>query len=203
MKKPLFMSILIATLFFAGFAAAEIQPGSREFGIHAGVFFGDNLTDQSILGSRPELDDAFIFGVNYLYFPTSAFGLSPRYTYVPSEVKNTPGRGADMNVHLLDLNLHWNANPQGLWNYYLITGLGWAVGDLENDITIGATAGVPTRISDDNGFTYNVGLGANTEMTQRITLRFEGRYRYIDRLVDRIEASLNTWEATVGLGYRF
>ncbi len=160
MRRFLFMILLVATPFTASLVTAEIQPGSREFGIHAGVFFGDNLTDQSFLGSRPELDDAFIFGVNYLYFPTSAFGLSPRYTFVPSEVKNTPGRGVDMNVHLLDLNLHWNANPQGLWNYYLITGLGWAVGDLENDITIGATAGVPTRISDDNGFTYNVGLGA-------------------------------------------
>lgn len=203
MKKSLFMSILIATLLCAGFASAEIQPGSRELGIHAGAFFGDNLTDQSILGSRPELDDAFVFGVYYLYFPTSAFGLSPRYTFIPSEVKNTPGRGTDMNVHLFDLNLHWNANPQGIWNYYLITGLGWAFGNLESDITLGTVAGVPVRISDDNGFTYNIGLGANTEMTKRVTLRFEGRYRFIDRLVDRIEASLNTWEAMVGVGYRF
>lgn len=203
MKKPLFMSIFIATLLFAGLATAEIQPGSREFGLHAGAFFGDNLTDQSILGRRPELDDAFVLGFNYIYFPTSAFGISPRYTFVPSEVKNTPGRGTDMDVHLLDLNLLWNANPQGLWNYYLITGLGWAFGDLENDITLGTVGGVPVRVSDDNGFTYNLGLGANTEMTQRMTLRFEGRYRFIDRLVDRIEASLNTWEATVGVGYRF
>lgn len=203
MKKPLFMSIFIAPLLLAGFATAEIQPGSREFGLHAGAFFGDNLTDQSILGGRPELDDAFVLGFNYIYFPTSALGISPRYTFVPSEVKNTSDRGTDMNVHLLDLNLLWNANPQGLWNYYLITGLGWAFGDLENDITLGTVGGVPARISDDNGFTYNVGLGANTEMTQRMTLRFEGRYRFIDRLVDRIEASLSAWEATVGVGYRF
>lgn len=203
MKKPLFMSIFIATLLFAGLATAEIQPGSREFGLHAGAFFGDNLTDQSILGRRPELDDAFVLGGHYLYHPTAALGVEGRYTFVPSEVKNAPGGGSDMNVHLLDLNLLWNANPRDPTNYYLITGIGWAQGDLDGDITLGSVAGVPARISDDSGFTYNVGLGAATPVTERISLRFEGRYRFIDRLVDRFEESLNTWEATVGVGYRF
>ncbi|WP_168059000.1 outer membrane protein [Candidatus Manganitrophus noduliformans] len=203
MKRFLFMFPLIATLFTAGLAAAEIRPGSREFGIHAGAFFGDDLTDQSILGRRPELDDAFVLGAHYLYHPTMALGVEGRYTFVPSEVKNAPGGGSDMNVHLLDLNLHWNANPRDPINYYLITGIGWARGDLDGDIILGSVAGVPARISDDSGFTYNVGLGAATQMTERISLKAEGRYRYIDRLVDRFEESLNTWEATVGIGWGF
>lgn len=202
MKKILFM-FLLASFFTAGLASAEIRPGSRELGIHAGAFFGDDLTDRSILGSRPELDDAFVIGANYTYFPTTALGVSGRYTFVPSEVKNTPGRTADMNVHLLDLNLLWNANPLDLWTIYLITGVGWAMGDLDGDISVGAIAGVPLRISDDSGFTYNVGVGTSTQMTERISLRFEGRYRFINQLVDRFEESLNTWEATVGIGWGF
>ncbi len=91
--KFLFIFPLILSFFKAGHAEAEIQPEGQAFCIYAGAFFGDDLTDQSILGSQPELDDAFVLGINYLYFPTFAFGLSPRYTFVPSGVKNTPGRG--------------------------------------------------------------------------------------------------------------
>lgn len=202
MKKFLFM-FMLATFFTAGLAAAEIQPGGREFGIHAGAFFGDDLTDRSILGRRPELDDAFAIGANYTYFPTTALGVSGRYTFVPSEVKNTPGETVDMNVHLLDLNLLWNANPLDLWTIYLITGVGWAMGDLDGDISVGAVAGIPLRISDDSGFTYNIGVGTSTRMTERISLRFEGRYRFINQMVDRFEESLNSWEATVGVGWGF
>lgn len=203
MKKLFFAFMFMAALFTAGPAAAAIQPGSQEFGIHAGAFFGDELTDRPIFGRRPELDDSFALGFNYIYFPTSALGVSGRYTFVPSEVRRVPDRTADMNIHLLDLNLLWNANPLDEWTFYLITGIGWARANLDRDITIGEVGGVTARISEDSGFTYNVGVGTVTPLTERMSLRFEGRYRFINQLIDRFEESLNTWEATVGIGWGF
>ncbi len=62
-----------------------------------------------------------------------------------------------MNVYRFDLNLHWKP-IRGI----VLTIDRLALGDLDDDITLGSVAGVPVRIGDDSGFTYNVGLGAAT-----------------------------------------
>jgi hypothetical protein len=34
-------------------------------------------------------------------------------------------------------------------------------------------------------------------------IRFGARYRYLDTLTDKLDDSLNTYEATLGIGWRF
>ncbi|MEP7242870.1 MAG: hypothetical protein ABI885_04215 [Gammaproteobacteria bacterium] len=40
-------------------------------------------------------------------------------------------------------------------------------------------------------------------MTDKLLFRLEGRYRYLDKVVDHFDHSLNTFETTLGVGYQF
>jgi len=199
-----FLSTLL-TLSLPGLARAEISKGSQEIGIHAGALFGasSDLTDTAISGTQPELGDDFAIGLNYTYNFTPQWGLEGRYTFNPNTAEDTPTTGEiDLDLHLIDVNAVYHVNPHDPVVFYGTAGVGWAFADLDNDIT-GTVGGVPETISDDDGFTFNVGVGLKYEVVEHVSLRLDARYRYIDQLVDSREEQLNTAEATVGIAWVF
>jgi opacity protein-like surface antigen len=84
----------------------------------------------------------------------------------------------------------------------VLAGAGYASADLDHDLT-GTVGATPVTIRDDNGFTLNAGVGAKYFATDNLVFRLEGRYRYLDKVVDRFDQSLNTFETTLGVGYQF
>ncbi|NKE70285.1 porin family protein [Candidatus Manganitrophus noduliformans] len=204
MKRILLTFAALLTLSIPGLARAEIREGSQEIGIHAGALFGANaeLTDTAISGRKPELDDDFAVGLNYTYNFTRHFGLEGRYTFSPNTAEITPTGEIDLDLHLIDVNAVYHVNPHDPVVFYGTAGVGWAFADIDRDIT-GTINGVPKTISDDDGFTVNVGVGLKYEVVEHVSLRLDGRYRFIDQLVDSREEQLNTAEATVGIAWVF
>jgi opacity protein-like surface antigen len=84
----------------------------------------------------------------------------------------------------------------------VLAGVGYAKADLDRPL-VGIAGGQAVSIGDDDGFTLNAGLGLKYALTERLVLRGEARYRYLDKVVDRFDHQLNTFETTVGLGWRF
>jgi opacity protein-like surface antigen len=85
---------------------------------------------------------------------------------------------------------------------YVLAGVGYATADLDDPIP-GTVNGQPVSIEDDGGFTLNAGVGAKYFATDRVLVRLDLRYRYLDGVVDNLDDSLNTFETTLGLGWRF
>lgn len=204
MKKILLTFAILFTLTLPGFARAEIRAGSQELGLHLGAIFGANseLTDEAVSGTEPELNNDFAIGLNYTYNFTRHFGVEGRYTFNPNMAENTPMGDLDLDLHLLDVNLVYHVNPKDPVVFYGTAGVGWAFVDFDEVIT-GTVNGVPETISGDNGLTFNVGVGLKYEVVEHVSLRLDGRYRYIDQLVDGREDHLNTAEATAGIAWVF
>jgi opacity protein-like surface antigen len=67
----------------------------------------------------------------------------------------------------------------------------------------GLIAGVPTTITDSNGYTANAGLGTKYFLHDNLFIDLDARYRYLSRLVSDQGQGLNTAETSLSLGYRF
>ncbi len=200
--KIRYIGLTAAFLLFVSVPAfAQVKEGTSEFGIHVGGILGDDLTSSPVSGATPELDSAVAWGVDYTYNIGVNWGIEGRYTIHISEATNAPA-ASDLNVHLFDINAVYHFNPESKTVFYGTAGIGFAVADLENDIR-GTVNGQTETISDSDGFTLNAGGGVKYYATENFILRADLRYRYIDRLVSQFEESLNTFEMTAGLSYRF
>jgi len=180
---------------------AEVKAGTSEFGVHVGGILGDELTSSPVSGSTPELDNSVAWGVDYTYNLGVNWGIEGRYTIHISEAINSPNT-SDLNVHMIDINGVYHFNPEAKTVFYATAGIGFASADLENNIR-GTVNDQIESISDSDGFTFNMGGGLKYYATEDVILRADLRYRYIDRLLSQFEESLNTFEITAGLGYRF
>ena len=67
----------------------------------------------------------------------------------------------------------------------------------------GTINGQNASIGDDSGFTANAGVGIKYFVDDQFIVRLEGRYRYLDAVVDNFDTSLNTFETTLGVGWKF
>lgn len=191
-----------ALLFGALPASAQVQSGAQEVAAYGGALFGDDLTDVRITGQQPKLDDDVTFGLRYGYNFTDAWGIESSVGYSPNKVKGVVGGDIDLNLTTLDVDGVYNFNPTGRIVPYALAGVGYAFADLDRDI-LGVVGAQPVRITDEDGFTLNAGFGAKFYATDHLLFRLEGRYRYLDKVVDRFDHSLNTVETTLGVGYQF
>lgn len=175
-------------------AAAPDDP--NELGVYVGYLYGDDLTS---LANTPELDDDISYGIEYVRMFTDNWGFMARLGFAPDTVTNVPGGDVDMDVTYLDLSAtyQWNWDKVSL---YVPFGLGYAEGSLDRPLT-GFGPGV--RIDDDGGITYHVGLGLLFPVGSSTDIRIDARYRNMDKLVDSFDDSLDTFEATVGVGWTF
>jgi len=183
-------------------ATAQVQPNSQEVDAYAGAVFGDDLTDVRISGQQPKLDDDVTFGLRYGYNFTSAWGIEAALGYNPNKVTGLAGGDVDLNLTTLDVDGVYHFNQFGRFVPYVLAGAGYAVADLDHDLT-GTVNAQPVTIRDDDGFTLNAGVGAKYFATDKLLFRLEGRYRYLDKVVDHFDRSLNTFETTLGVGYQF
>jgi outer membrane beta-barrel protein len=184
-------------------ASAQVQANSQEVDAYVGALFGDDLTDRRISGQQPKLDDNVVFGLRYGYNFTDTWGIEGSLGYSPNKVKGLPGADVDLDLWTLDIDAVYNFLPTGRIVPYVLLGAGYASANLDHDL-LGTANGIqPVRIRDDNGFTLNTGFGAKYYATDKLLFRLEGRYRWMDKVVDNFDQSLNTFETTLGVGYQF
>ncbi|HEY0683288.1 MAG TPA: porin family protein [Steroidobacter sp.] len=202
-KSLLGVAALSALALNAVPAMAQVTAGSQEVHAYVGEAFGDDVTDRRIGGRTPELDDDVTYGLRYGYNFTDAWGLELSLGQTNTAVTGLPGRDTDLDLTTFDVDAVYHFNPGGRFVPYVLAGLGYASADLDRPIA-GTVSGVgPVRIDDDNGFTVNAGVGAKYFVTDSVSLRLDARYRYLDKVVDRFDDSLNTFETTFGIGYQF
>lgn len=205
-------SIVLVTsavlLLTAGPALAQVEKGQQEIGGFVGGFFGDNITESNLSGMEPELDDDVVFGVRYDYFFSPRWGIDVSFEFSPNTITDVPATTnasleTDADLSLVDVSAIWNfTNPESNYVGYLIGGAGFASVDIDDNL-VGMINGTPVNITDDSGFTANFGVGARLFINKSFEIRVEGRYRYIDALLDDFDDSLNTFESTIGAGWVF
>jgi len=182
-------------------AAAQIKGGSNEVHVYGGELFGDKILDRNVSGKRPELDDDVTFGLRYGYNFVKAIGIEVSVGYSPNQVTKLATSDIDLNVSTADVDAVWNITPDSKIVAYVLGGGGYGQASLDRSIK-GTVSGRNVTIKDDNGFTANAGVGAKIFVTDSLMVRVEGRYRYMDKLVDKSDDSLNTVETTAGIGWR-
>jgi outer membrane beta-barrel protein len=183
-------------------AMAQDSAGTSEVSVYAGALFGDDLTKQPVSGSVPKLDDDFVAGLRYAYNFTPNFALEGSVGYNPNKVTHTVGSDIDIDVYTADLNAVWNFATGARLTPYVTAGVGYAVADLDKPL-LGTVGNQSLAIDDDEGVTANAGVGLKYDLTDHLLVRLDARYRFIDKLVNQADDSLNGGEVTLGLGWRF
>jgi outer membrane beta-barrel protein len=183
-------------------AHAQVEARSQEVSAYAGQLFGDKLTDTPVSGRVPELDDDFTYGIRYAFNLTPNFALEAAVGETLSSVTKLAGGDVDLDLSTLDLDAVWHFNPGDRVVGYALGGVGYARANLDDPI-VGLVDGQPASIDDDQGFTANAGVGAKFYVNDRVLVRLEARYRYLDGVLDAHEDSLNTLETTLGVAWQF
>jgi opacity protein-like surface antigen len=183
-------------------ASAQVTARSQEVDVYAGELFGDDLTNTPVSGRKPKLDDHVTFGARYGYNFTEAWGLEASLGYNPSKATRVAGGDVDIHITTLDLDGVYHFHPLGRFVPYVLSGVGYASAHLDHDLP-GTVNAQPVTIRDNDGFTLNAGLGAKYFATDRLLFRLEGRYRYLDKVVQHFDHSLNTFETTLSVGWQF
>lgn len=183
-------------------AVAQVEANSQEVHAYGGQLFGDDLTDTTISGRTPKLDDDLTYGVRYGYNFTSNWGIELSLGQSASSVTELAGGDVDLDLTAADVDAVWHFNSGSRFVPFAVAGFGYASADLDAPIR-GTVNGGAVAIEDDSGFTLNAGVGAKYFATDRFLVRFEARYRYLDGVVDNFDDSLNTFETTLGVGWKF
>ena len=181
---------------------AGAQEPTQEVHVYGGELFGDKLTDTPVSGNRPELDDDITYGVRYGYNFSNAWGLEISAGNTATAATKLAGSDIDFDLTTVDIDAVWNIPSGSRFVPYLVGGAGYAWANLDNPI-LGTVNGQAVSINDDGGFTLNAGVGAKYFVNDRFLVRLEARYRYLDKVVDNFDNSLNSVETTLGIGWRF
>lgn len=184
-------------------AMAQVTAGSQEVSAYVGEAFGDDVSDRKINGRTPELDDDLTYGLRYGYNFTDAWGLELSLGQTNTSVTGLPTRDVDLDLTTFDVDAVYHFNPSSRFVPYVLAGIGYASADLDRPIVATANGVGSVRVNDDNGFTLNAGVGAKYFITDTVSLRLDARYRYLDKVIDRYDDSLNTFETTLGVGFQF
>jgi len=196
------LSAIGALALYAAPASAQVQEGTQEVNVYGGELFGDRLTDREVSASKPELDDDVTYGLRYAYNFTNSFGIEAQLGHTASSATKLAGRDIDLDLTTLDLDAVWNFETGTRLVPYVLGGVGYATANLDAPIT-GTVNGQPVSLDDDDGFTLNAGVGARYFVTDKLSLRLEARYRYVDAVLDDLDDSLNTFETTLGVSWHF
>ncbi len=202
MVKRLAGVAAVGVLGLQALPALAQQAGKQEVHVYAGELFGDDVTDRPISGQTPKLDDDITYGLRYGYNITDALGIELSAGRTPTSVKKLAGGDIGLDLTTLDLDAVWNFNNGTRFFPYVLAGVGYASANLDRNI-LGTVGAQPVSIKDDQGFTLNAGIGAKYFATDHLIIRAEARYRYLDKVVDRFDQSLNTVETTLGVGWQF
>ena len=186
-------------------AAAQAQDrraGPNEIGVFAGQLVGDDIDGVEIAGATPELDDDVAYGVRYGRALTDAWSLEVSLGHSPTSVTRLAGPDVDLDLTTLDADAVWHFAGSARWDPFVAFGVGYSRADLDEPF-VGVVGGQQVAIGDDENYTLNAAIGAKYFATDRVVLHLEARYRYFDRLLEPVEDSLETFEPTVAVGWRF
>jgi len=188
-------------------ADAQSRAGSQDLQIYAGDMFGDRLTETPLSGRYPLLNDDAVFGGRYTYDFTDQWGVQLSAGYSPSRAGRIQGGDSNLGLTTVDLDVLWNITPGFTWSGHALipyteAGVGYAWADLNHPLS-GEFGTTPVTLTDSNGWTANVGLGAKYYLTSSFFVDFDARYRYLSRLINEGGQGLNTAETTLSVGYRF
>lgn len=193
---------VIGVLATQALPALSQEAGKQEISVYGGALFGDKVTDVAVSSQRPELDDEVTYGIRYGYNFTDNFGLELSGGYTPGSITRTVGGDVDLDLYTVDLDAVWNFSNSTALTPYVLAGVGYASADLDRPLA-GVAGGRAVTLKDDDGVTFNAGAGLKYALSERVVLRGEVRYRYLDKVVDSLDNQLNTFETTVGIGWRF
>ena len=196
------LPVVLAVALQSAPAAAQEEAHTQSVEIYAGELFGDKLTDVPLSGRAPRLNDAALAGARYNYNFTDMWGIQLSSGYSWSRASRVPGGADNLGLTTVDLDAVWNITPQYPVVAYVLAGAGYAWANLDTSIT-GLIDGRPVVLTDSNGFTANVGIGAKYYVGNNLFVDVQGRYRYLNRLVSDPDQHLNTSETTLGVGWRF
>jgi outer membrane beta-barrel protein len=180
---------------------AQEQPRTQSVEIYGGELFGDDLTNTPVSGRTPRLDDDATFGARYNYNFTDMWGVQLSAGYSQNRAARVTN-GNELGLTTVDLDAVWNITPQYLIVGYVVAGAGYAWANLDTPIR-GEINGRPVVLTDSNGFTANVGVGAKYYVVNNFFVDVETRYRYLNRLISNSSQGLNTVETTLSIGWRF
>lgn len=202
-RRAIILSTLALLACLPNPASSQIQPNSHELHAYVGAFFGDELTDSSISGRVAKVDDDLTFGIRYGYNFTQSLGMELSLGHTAGSVTDTPTNDIDIGLTTLDFNAIFHINTASpRWVPYITVGAGYVWADLDKSIH-GKVSDLDVALGGEDSVTGNAGVGLKYFVSDRLMLRFDARYRYVDKLVDRFADSLNTFETTAGVGWRF
>ena len=186
---------------------AQARAGSQDLQIYAGEMFGDRLTESPLSGRHPLLNDDAVFGGRYTYDFTDQWGVQLSAGYSPSRAARVRGGDSDLGLTTVDLDVLWNITPGFTWSGHTLipyteAGVGYAWADLNHPL-YGEIGTTPVTLTDSNGYTANIGLGAKYYLTSNFFVDLDARYRYLSRLINEDGKGLNTAETTLSVGYQF
>jgi len=210
MNKQLMLSglAILGAIALHDSPAAAQDRSSQEIQIYGGEIFGDRMTETSISRSTPRLDASATFGGRYTYNFTDVWGVQLSGGYSPSRAAHVASGDSDLGLTTVDVDAVWNFTTPDfrVAGYkvvgYTVAGVGYAWANLDRAIR-GSVGGTPVNITDSNGYTANVGLGAKYYLTDNLFVDFDARYRYLSKLVSNYGQGMNTAETTLGVGWRF
>jgi outer membrane beta-barrel protein len=183
--------------------AAAADANSQEIQLYGGEIFGDRLTQRSISGSTPRLNDSATFGGRYTVNYTDTWGAQLSAGYSPGRAGHVPSGDSSFGVTTVDLDGVWNFTPGYKIVGYAVAGVGYAWASLDRAIQGSAGGATPVTITDSSGYTANAGLGAKYYLTDNLFVDLDSRYRYFSKLVSNHGQGVNTVETTLGVGWRF
>lgn len=188
-------------------AHAQTYARSQDVQIYAGETFGDRLTETPLSGGYPLLNDDAVFGGRYTYNLTPQWGLQLSAGYSPSRAARVASGDENLGLTTVDMDVLWNITPGLTFGGHTLmpyteVGVGYAWANLDHPL-YGVAGATSVALTDSDGYTANVGLGAKYYLTSNFFVDFDARYRYLSRLIDNDGRGLNTAETTLSVGYQF
>jgi len=175
---------------------------SREIGIFGGELWGDRLTETPVSGVTPRLDDTAIFGLRNQYNFNTRWAAQLSTGFTQGRAAHVASGDGGLSLRTVELDAVFSLPQRCNVVPHLELGVGYAWASLDRDI-VGIANGQAVDITDSNGYTVNVGLGAKYFVTHHLFVDFDARYRYYSRLVQAYGQGLNTSQTTLGIGWRF
>jgi hypothetical protein len=196
--------LALASLGWTSLAGAQTKIELNPF---AGYYVASDIynTFAGTNGSNVELTNGLMWG-GRLTASTPRGGIEFSYTRTGSDIKihqQLPGQLTSDFGHIdfdnYDMNFLGYSPTGGRATPFGLIGFGWAV--THPDIDAGVLAGAGARQPKSNTlFNFNFGLGTKIEMSPKIGLRLEGRWRVTDT---KLTTSSGIWCDAWGYCYSY
>lgn len=180
MKRAAFLFLAALLCLAPAAALAQIPPGA--FTLKAGVYVPQEDADDA------EFDSGFNGEISYTrYFhPNFAFELGVGYFMSETDFDD------ELTVIPITLNLK-GVYPVGGVELYGLAGLGAYLAEVESG----------PFDDDDTTIGYQLGVGANFNITPVVFIGAEAKYFWAEPEFFGVDFKIDGWQLTANLGYRF